>query len=288
MILSGIDLAARTIAQIGLEDGPLHLTIGGTVDAITAPFPNGIPALIDHMSFVFEAAGANTGPVTLNIGGTGAYPIVLPGGAALVAGDISAAGYIVVCVFVLSHLHYHAILIRQPSQVAASKLAGAAAIGSSTRYARADHQHGGAIVGVVDGSAALAGDVGEYADAEVLIGAAVALVTGTPANVTSIPVPAGSWEISGFGGLTGDGTGTTSFTSEAFSISLVSATIDVRSQYRNNHAAFVLPAAVSYKAGIFPKHVDTNVPLTAYLVARSDFTVAGAFAFGEISIQRRR
>lgn len=145
---AGTDIVARALANAAgiaattaLEDGPMHLTVGGTVDAITAPFPVGVTALADMQAYCFESTGANTGPVTLNIGGTGAKPIVMIGGAALAAGDIPAATTLVEVFYTATGDHYMAQLIRQPSAATPATATAAGIVGTSTKFARGDHAH---------------------------------------------------------------------------------------------------------------------------------------------------
>lgn len=71
--------------------------VAGT-NTITADFPSGITVLTINKVYYFISAGANTGAVTLNIGGTGAkniYDITTP----LVSGDIPAAGRLIKVVY---------------------------------------------------------------------------------------------------------------------------------------------------------------------------------------------
>lgn len=60
----------------------------------------------------------------------------------------------------------------------------------------------GQIVGTATNDNAAAGNVGEFISATVLAGSGVALVTGTPVNVTSISLTPGDWDVRGNVGFT--------------------------------------------------------------------------------------
>jgi hypothetical protein len=55
----------------------------------------------------------------------------------------------------------------------------------------------GQLPGIASNVAATAGNVGEYVTASVAVGAAVGLTTNVAANVTSIPLTAGDWDVEG-------------------------------------------------------------------------------------------
>jgi len=57
------------------------------------------------------------------------------------------------------------------------------------------------LTGVIDGSNASAGTVGEYVSSTVAGGSAVSLTTATIANITNISLTAGDWDVSGSIGL---------------------------------------------------------------------------------------
>lgn len=69
--------------------------------------------------------------------------------------------------------------------------------------------------GVTSGSNAASGYVGEYKSASVLVGSAVPLTTATPANVVTLSLEAGDWDVSGtcIVNPTGGSTVTSQFTS---------------------------------------------------------------------------
>lgn len=72
---------------------------------------------------------------------------------------------------------------------------------------------------------ATAGNVGEFVSSTVVSGSAVSLTTVVSANITSISLTAGDWDVAALGTVNLGATTTTSYI--AASISLVSATLDV-------------------------------------------------------------
>jgi hypothetical protein len=144
------------------------------------------------------------------------------------------------------------------------------------------------LVGVVNGSNALAGQIGEYIESSILIGSAIALTTGVAANVTSISLTAGDWDISGIVRIHSNAAGT-SFTQGVGSISLTSATLDPVNQANILTPAVVPGAGINYCGlGIPSFRVPLGSTTTIFLVARAAFTVSTAQAYGVISARRRR
>lgn len=113
------------------------LTVTGT-DTLTAPLPAGA-ALTDMQGFVFESNAANTGAMTLNIGGLGAKALLRKGGGAMVAGDVPAADYVMQIFYDASTDTFHTIM--EGGSNTAPVMDGSATIGTLQRWARADHVH---------------------------------------------------------------------------------------------------------------------------------------------------
>ena len=89
---------AATITNHVNQTG-VYCAVGGTVDAITlAPTP-AWTAYTQGQMVLFLASGANTGAVTLNVSGLGAIALQKNGTTALAAGDIPAAGALVIAVY---------------------------------------------------------------------------------------------------------------------------------------------------------------------------------------------
>jgi hypothetical protein len=134
---------------------------------------------------------------------------------------------------------------------------------------------------------ASAGQVGEYISATVLVGSAVSLTTATSANVTSISLTAGDWEVTG--SVCTNPATTTSTALLSGAISTTSATLPT------------LPGAGGY--AVMPGGVGTGITLslpvgvmrlslasttTVYLVINCRFAVSTMGGFGFIGARRMR
>lgn len=89
---------AATMTNIVNQNGVFG-TAGGTVDVITVTPSPAWTAYATGQMIVFLATGANTGAVTVNVSGLGARSLVKNGTTALAAGDIPAAGALVIAVY---------------------------------------------------------------------------------------------------------------------------------------------------------------------------------------------
>src|SRR5579863_4104971 len=84
----------------------------------------------------------------------------------------------------------------------------------------------GAILGTSGTAAAAAGSVGEIIRSTIPSGSAVALTTATPANVTSVALTPGDWDV--WGVVDFNPAGTTSITQLISSMSLTTATLSTQ------------------------------------------------------------
>lgn len=141
------------------------------------------------------------------------------------------------------------------------------------------------LIGVVDGSNAATGFVGEY-QSSVVAPAAVSLTTATAANVTSILLPAGDWQVGGV----------VNYTPNA------ATSVTVLSQGASNATA-ALGAQDSFSlwataANVVGANVVTNmipvtrfslaVATTIFLIAKATFTVNTLTAGGTLWALRVR
>jgi len=89
--------AAAMLQPDVLQENTWGSCIASGTNSLTATLPSGLTSLPAFLSFTLQAAGANTGAVTLTLtlGSTvlSAYPVQKFGGSALNAGDIPAAGF---------------------------------------------------------------------------------------------------------------------------------------------------------------------------------------------------
>jgi hypothetical protein len=139
-----------------------------------------------------------------------------------------------------------------------------------------------------------AGYIGELITSTVATGSAVALTTATTANVTSISLTAGDWDVSAvvdynFGA-------TTSYTQITAGISLTSATLASQTGGgglgTDPNSAFATPAqvptALSFSVEVAPVRVSISATTTVFLVTNCTFTVSTLAAFGTIRARRVR
>lgn len=128
---------------------------------------------------------------------------------------------------------------------------------------------------------------GDYRNATVLTGAAVALTTATPANVGSISLSQGEWSCSGK--VSRNLNASTSVTILSAGLSATSATMPtLDGQMDSTHlstAANVM-GATGQDTNVGPYRFALAATTTIYLVANDTFTVSTNAAYGQISCQR--
>jgi len=137
------------------------------------------------------------------------------------------------------------------------------------------------VVGTTVADNAQAGSIGEFVTAT---GTNVPLTSNTPANVTSISLTAGDWDVTGNIYFT-PATGTT-IANEVSGISTTSVTFPAIPLY----AFSSLAVSANQEISLIPPQTRINVAstTTVYLIAQSSFTVSTLTATGVISARRRR
>lgn len=142
------------------------------------------------------------------------------------------------------------------------------------------------IIGVTNGSSADAGSVGEYINAFVSSASAVSLTTAVSANITSIPLSPGDWDIGGKIGFVA-GTGTT--------VTLMSGNIDTTSAATYNADTAVTMAQISTLStgtglsfAIDTRRVNITVASTYYLNCFAGFGTSTLKGYGGIWARRIR
>lgn len=150
----------------------------------------------------------------------------------------------------------------------------------------------GGIVGTTTNNNAASGNVGEYVSSSVASGSAVSLTTNVDANVTSISLTAGDWDVQGNVCFTANNS--TSFTNFYGWISTTSATMPTRPN-SGAISAVVVPATVPASGGSAdPSLAVSRIRLslsgttTVYLSAKANFTVSTTGAYGFIGARRVR
>lgn len=136
---------------------------------------------------------------------------------------------------------------------------------------------------------AATGNIGQITVSEVLVGSAVSLTTGTPANVTSISLTAGDWDVDGCVMFVAGGS--TTSTAYHATIHTTSATLPTKP----NKGAY----GYVYSAGGFTGGSERGMPTgtiryslssttTVYLIAQSSFATSTMEAYGYIRARRVR
>jgi len=135
---------------------------------------------------------------------------------------------------------------------------------------------------------ATAGNIGEFVSSTVVAGSAVALTSTTPANVTSISLTAGDWDVDFVAQFTGGAT--TTVTYFIASISLTSATpANSPGQF-----ALVCPSSnlnlstMQHSCSAGPTRLSLSGTTTVFAVVQSQFATSTCSAFGIIRARRVR
>lgn len=146
------------------------------------------------------------------------------------------------------------------------------------------------VQGTNTNNAAVAGNVGEYIESVIATGSAVSLTTATGANVTSISLTAGDWDVRGTVHL--KAAATTNIMLADVSISTVSATTATATgtyaSLSGGSAGLVPNTTVNPSLHVVPTRLLLSGTTTVYLVVQSNFTVDTLAAFGAIGARRMR
>lgn len=142
--------------------------------------------------------------------------------------------------------------------------------------------------GTATSDSANTGNLGEYVIADVTA-PGTSRTTTVPANVTSISLTAGDWDVAGVVGYSGGGT--TQVAGVVQSISLTSATQDMTlghatGQVYGNQTIFA--ANIENRLPVGPVRVSVSTTTTVYLVSTPTFTVNVLSSFGTIRARRVR
>jgi hypothetical protein len=145
-------------------------------------------------------------------------------------------------------------------------------------------QAGGTIQGIRAGNAPSAGYLGEQIRSFVATGSAISLSTSTAANITSINLTAGVWDISC--NVKFVPASTTSVTALQWGISPSTAAIDILGDDCGAVAYTTAVVGQGYANTIPSYRVTLSSTTTYYLVALATFTVSTVTAYGRISATR--
>src|SRR6266446_3454953 len=127
--------------------------------------------------------------------------------------------------------------------------------------------------------------VGEYVSSTIATGASIALTTNTTANITSISLTAGDWDVSGAVDFTFGAT--TSYTNLVGSISTTSATLGAQDSKFDFETPAAVPTAGADSTFALPVvRLSLGSTTTVFLVAQGTFTVSTLKAYGTIQARR--
>ncbi|NTG00122.1 hypothetical protein G6L30_08310 [Agrobacterium rhizogenes] len=147
----------------------------------------------------------------------------------------------------------------------------------------------GQYLGTATNDNATAGNIGEYVQSEVVVGGAVSLTTNTPANVTSISLTAGDWDVRGVVAWTTGASTTISSISTA--INTTSASMPA-SLLPNGGAYSLINANFNTGNGdVLPvgtRRLSLSSTTTVYLIAQASFGASTMSAYGGIYARRMR
>lgn len=134
---------------------------------------------------------------------------------------------------------------------------------------------------------AAAGEIGELIFSNIASGSAVSLTSTLPANMTSIPLTAGDWDVDV--NCVFNIAATTNITNLITSISTTTGTLDLTT----GGAYFIYRVAPSVPGGGMnvvagPLHISLASPTTIFAVAQSAFTVSTNAAYGILRARRMR
>jgi hypothetical protein len=140
------------------------------------------------------------------------------------------------------------------------------------------------IKGTATNDNAQAGSIGEVISSSVVQGSAISLTTTIGANVTSISLTAGDWDV--WGNVLFIAGGTTVTTYIGHGISTTTATLPVGGFALSPSLA---TGIVTSQGGATPmQRISIAATTTLFLVAQSQFTTSTMSAFGNITARRRR
>lgn len=132
---------------------------------------------------------------------------------------------------------------------------------------------------------ASAGNLGEYISSTVLFGSAVSLTSNTPANVTSVSLTAGDWDVYGTVALVQGGS--TNYLAVAAWTSTTSATLPTVP----NNGGYVFAYNTGTDApvtGAGIQRISLAVTTTVYLSVNVSFTGGSGLAYGFLGARRAR
>lgn len=143
------------------------------------------------------------------------------------------------------------------------------------------------ITGTVAGGNATTGSVGEYMTSSIVQGSAVALTNNTAANMTSLSLTAGDWDVwCSFFYLPA---ATTNITQLAGSISTTTAVMNNQAQGITAYASTgIVPGVLNCGSPLAQTRINVSTTTPVFAVAQCGFTVSTLGVWGTLSARRVR
>jgi len=258
-------LTLSSVSQMAVQDQTYtYAPDTGVADAYVVTLSPAPSAYVTGMRFDALIANTNTTASTLNLNSLGAKAIKFGDGAALVAGTLVAS--------MLASFEYDGTNLQ---------ILNPMIVPPSSTIITPD------IVGVVDGSAAAAGSVGEYLNTVVLVGAAVSLTTTVSTDIAILSLTAGDWDV--WGSVWTNPNAATTTQGMAGWISTVSATLPIAPNEGANakfSVSSVAGAANGFSVG--QKRISLAGTTNVYLSMASTFAVNVMSGYGFIGARRVR
>ncbi|VWM20539.1 beta strand repeat-containing protein [Burkholderia lata] len=130
------------------------------------------------------------------------------------------------------------------------------------------------------------GSVGEYASSTVASGSAVSLTSGSSANITSITLTPGDWDVWGIVGTSPGGSTAQSYV--AGGVSTTSATLPGVTSGATAQAPFTAVTGAGVVLPVGRTRINVSSNTIVYLVATSNFTGSSNAAYGGLFARRAR
>lgn len=143
----------------------------------------------------------------------------------------------------------------------------------------------GQLPGTTTNDNAAAGNIGQYLQAQLASGSAIVLASGTPANVISLAVPAGDWDMWGQVDYVPGATTVPTLLQQG--TNFVSGTLGAQDTF----SSMPFPTAVGANLIALPVpmvRISVSVTTTIFLVTSPTFTTSTLSAYGTILARRRR
>lgn len=135
---------------------------------------------------------------------------------------------------------------------------------------------------------AAAGHLGEFQSSVVLVGSAIALTTATPANVTSLSLTAGDWDVDGEVWYSQGGTTVATQSNAAIhTTSATLPTVPAVGTALNRHSG-TEATGIGAILSVGLVRISIADTTTVYLVAQSTFTISINAAYGKLRARRVR